>query len=196
WWSDDLAFAALDATGLGSSGSTIRLHRTAIVGTLRQTRLAHDRASRCDQHSILRGNGAKDPLVAIQWLPHDFVHTVVHHSRRIRHRARVLIACPNFAARFVARGRFRGRSGWNIDFRLLRHRLFSYGSIDVVITMFRRIVALIIATLTWATTALGAVPIIVQTPTHQRAAVQLCSGASEKLRNGDVTGAKRNVDAA
>jgi len=62
--------------------------------------------------------------------------------------------------------------------------------------MFRRIVALIIATLTWATTALGAVPIIVQTPTHQRAAVQLCSGASEKLRNGDVTGAKRNVDAA
>jgi Tfp pilus assembly protein PilF len=62
--------------------------------------------------------------------------------------------------------------------------------------MFRRIVALIIATLTLATTARASVPIIIQTPTHQRAAVQLCSHASEQLSNGDVAGAKRNVDAA
>jgi Tfp pilus assembly protein PilF len=62
--------------------------------------------------------------------------------------------------------------------------------------MFQRIVAIIIATLTWAATARGAVPIIIATPSHQRAAVQLCSHASEQLRNGDIAGAKRNVDAA
>src|SRR6266566_7972302 len=66
---------------------------------------AHDRAYRCDQHSILRGNGAKDPLVAIQWLPHDFVHAVVHHSRRIWDRARVGVSRANLAARFVVYGR-------------------------------------------------------------------------------------------
>jgi len=62
--------------------------------------------------------------------------------------------------------------------------------------MFRRIVALIIATLTLATTARASVPIIVQTPGHLRTAVQLCSHASEQLSNGDVAGAKRNVDRA
>jgi len=34
-------------------------------GTLRQTRFAHDRASRCDQYPLLRRDGAKDSLVAI-----------------------------------------------------------------------------------------------------------------------------------
>jgi tetratricopeptide (TPR) repeat protein len=40
------------------------------------------------------------------------------------------------------------------------------------------------------------VPIIVTGPTHQRAAVRLCSKASDQLRNGDIGGAKRDVDAA
>src|SRR5206468_11126553 len=130
WWSDDLAFAALDATGLGSSGSTIRLHRTAIVGTLRQTRLAHDRASRCDQHSILRGNGAKDPLVAIQWLPHDFVYAVVHHSRRIWDRADFCIACPDVAAQFMAHVHHCWFPWRILHLRLLRDCIFSDRSVD------------------------------------------------------------------
>ena len=33
---------------VGSRGGAIRLHRTPVVGTLRQTRFAHDRASRRD----------------------------------------------------------------------------------------------------------------------------------------------------
>jgi Tfp pilus assembly protein PilF len=40
------------------------------------------------------------------------------------------------------------------------------------------------------------VPIIVNTPAHKRAAMQLCTNASDQLRNGDVAGAKRNVDRA
>ena len=42
----------------------------------------------------------------------------------------------------------------------------------------------------------GSVPIIVNTPAHQRAVMKLCSDASDQLRNGDVAGAKRNVDVA
>src|SRR6266567_2809175 len=59
-----------------------------------------------------------------------------------------------------------------------------------------RIFALFIAIVTGATVAHGNVPIIVNTPSHQRAAMDLCSKASEQLRNGDIAGAKRNVDAA
>jgi Tfp pilus assembly protein PilF len=33
-------------------------------------------------------------------------------------------------------------------------------------------------------------------PAHQRAVMNLCSDASNQLRNGDVAGAKRNIDAA
>src|SRR4029078_29957 len=37
---------------------------------------------------------------------------------------------------------------------------------------------------------------IVNTPAHQRAVMNLCSDASHQLANGDVAGAKRNIDAA
>jgi tetratricopeptide (TPR) repeat protein len=40
------------------------------------------------------------------------------------------------------------------------------------------------------------VPIIVTGPAHLRTAVRLCGKASEQLRNGDIAGAKQNVDAA
>ena len=73
---NDLAIAALDALGLGSCGSAIRIYRTAVVRPLRQGWFAHDRATRRDQYSVLRGDGAQDSLVAIQRLPHDFVYAV------------------------------------------------------------------------------------------------------------------------
>jgi len=98
---------------------------------------AHDRAYRCDQHSILRGNGAPDSLVAIQRLPHDFVHAVVHYSRRIRYRARVHIARSNLAARFSPHGHY-CRNRWrHINLRLLRCCLFYYRPIDQVDQMPR-----------------------------------------------------------
>jgi tetratricopeptide (TPR) repeat protein len=59
-----------------------------------------------------------------------------------------------------------------------------------------RIVTFFIAIVSWATVANGSVPIIVNTPGHQRAVMDLCSKASHQLKNGDVSGAKRNVDAA
>ena len=40
------------------------------------------------------------------------------------------------------------------------------------------------------------VPIIVTAPAHLRTAVRLCGKASEQLRNGNIAGAKQNVDAA
>ena len=49
-WPDDLAIAGVDAAGVGDRGGAIRLYWTPVVGTLRQTRFAHDRASRRDQH--------------------------------------------------------------------------------------------------------------------------------------------------
>jgi Tfp pilus assembly protein PilF len=57
-----------------------------------------------------------------------------------------------------------------------------------------RVFALFIAILICATVARGNVPIIVNTPAHQRAVMKLCSDASDQLRNGDIAGAKRNVD--
>jgi len=66
----------------------------------------------------------------------------------------------------------------------------------VALTMFRKVIALVIVTLALPTIARGSVPIIVNTPGHLRAAMDLCSKASDQLRNGDVAGAKRNVDAA
>jgi len=59
-----------------------------------------------------------------------------------------------------------------------------------------RAIALFTAIITWLTAVYGSVPIIVNTPRHQRAAMNLCSDASHQLRNGDVASAKRNVDAA
>jgi Tfp pilus assembly protein PilF len=59
-----------------------------------------------------------------------------------------------------------------------------------------RAIALFIAVIAWVTSVHGSVPIIVNTPAHQRAVVKLCSDASDQLRKGDIAGAKRNVDAA
>jgi tetratricopeptide (TPR) repeat protein len=61
---------------------------------------------------------------------------------------------------------------------------------------FVRIVAFLVAIFSWASLAHGSVPIIVNTPSHQRAVMDLCSKASEQLKNGDVAGAKHNVDRA
>ena len=59
-----------------------------------------------------------------------------------------------------------------------------------------RAFACFIAIITSLTSVHGTVPIIVTGPAHQRAAVRLCSKASDQLRNGDIEGAKRDVDAA
>ena len=59
-----------------------------------------------------------------------------------------------------------------------------------------RIIVLLIAVIASMTAVHGSVPIIVNTPAHQRAVMKLCSNASDQLRNGDVAGAKRNVDVA
>jgi tetratricopeptide (TPR) repeat protein len=62
--------------------------------------------------------------------------------------------------------------------------------------MSTRLISLLIAVIPSITAVHGSVPIIVNTPTHQRAVMNLCSDASEQLKNGDVAGAKRNVDEA
>src|SRR5437762_9739046 len=59
-----------------------------------------------------------------------------------------------------------------------------------------RIIVLLIAVIASMTAVHGSVPIIVNTPAHQRTMMRLCSDASHQLRDGDVAGAKRNVDAA
>jgi tetratricopeptide (TPR) repeat protein len=61
---------------------------------------------------------------------------------------------------------------------------------------YARAISLFVAIITWLTAVDGSVPIIVNTPAHQRAVMKLCSDASHQLRIGDVAGAKRNVDAA
>ena len=63
-----------------------------------KTGLLNTRIARRHQHSVLRRNGAPNSLVAIQRLPNDFVHAVVHHRRRIWHCSRVRIAGANPAA--------------------------------------------------------------------------------------------------
>jgi Tfp pilus assembly protein PilF len=60
----------------------------------------------------------------------------------------------------------------------------------------RRVSHLLIAIFLGAAVTDANVPIIVNTPTHKRAAMQLCTNAADQLRNGDVAGAKRNVDRA
>src|SRR6266487_907427 len=130
--SDDLAIAAVDAAGLGSRGGAIRIHRPAIMGAFWQGRLANDRTARRNQYSVLRRDGAENSLVAIQWLPHDFVYAVVHHSRRVRDCARLRVARANTATRFVAPGCYRWNSRWIIDLCLLRRGVLGYGSIGRV----------------------------------------------------------------
>jgi tetratricopeptide (TPR) repeat protein len=85
----------------------------------------------------------------------------------------------------------------NINFRLLGGSVSDYRPTHQAGLMsFVRIVALFIAIVTGATVAHGNVPIIVNTPGHQRAVMNLCSKASHQLRDGDIAGAKHNVDAA
>ena len=56
--------------------------------------------------------------------------------------------------------------------------------------------ALFIAILTSVMVVRGSVPIIVDTPPRLRAAMKLVTDAQDQLRNGNLAGAKRNVDAA
>ncbi|PWT83309.1 MAG: hypothetical protein C5B58_06755 [Acidobacteria bacterium] len=61
---------------------------------------------------------------------------------------------------------------------------------------FTRATLLFTAIITWLTAAYGSVPIIVTTPPHKRAVMNLCRDASHQLENGDVAGAKLSIDAA
>ena len=59
-----------------------------------------------------------------------------------------------------------------------------------------RVLAFFTAIIMSLTIVQANVPIIVTGPAHLRTAVKLCSKASDQLRNGDIAGAKRNLDAA
>ena len=56
--------------------------------------------------------------------------------------------------------------------------------------------ALFIVILTSVTVVRGSVPIIVNPPARLRAAMKLVTDAQDQLKNGNLAGAKRNVDAA
>jgi len=60
----------------------------------------------------------------------------------------------------------------------------------------RRVFALFIAVLSCVTVTRGSVPIIVEHGAGKQTVMKLCSDASHQLNNGDVEGAKRNVDRA
>ena len=57
------------------------------------------------------------------------------------------------------------------------------------------VVALFVVTVTSTTFVRGSVPIVVATPQRLQAAMKLVTDAQNLLENGDVAGAKRNVDA-
>jgi Tfp pilus assembly protein PilF len=59
-----------------------------------------------------------------------------------------------------------------------------------------RAILLFIAIIAWVTPAHANVPIIVETGAGRQKVMKLCSDASDQLRNGDIAGAKRNVDEA
>lgn len=59
-----------------------------------------------------------------------------------------------------------------------------------------RSISLLTAIITWVTAAQGSVPIIVSAGAGKRAAGNLCNKAENQLKDGDVAGAKRSVDAA
>jgi tetratricopeptide (TPR) repeat protein len=61
---------------------------------------------------------------------------------------------------------------------------------------FMRALAFFTAIIMSLTAVPANVPIIVTGPAHLRTAVRLCGKASDQLRNGDIAGAKQNVDAA
>jgi Tfp pilus assembly protein PilF len=56
--------------------------------------------------------------------------------------------------------------------------------------------ALLFAIFTLPTVVRGSVPIIVSTPQRLQAAMKLVTDAQDRLKNGDVAGAKRDVEAA
>ena len=58
-----------------------------------------------------------------------------------------------------------------------------------------KVFTLCVAILSVATVICASVPIIVATPGRMRAAMKLVTDAQDQLQNGDVAGAKRNVDA-
>ena len=58
-----------------------------------------------------------------------------------------------------------------------------------------KVFALSVAILSVATVMRASVPIIVATPGRMRAEMKLVTDAQDQLQNGDVIGAKRNVDA-
>ena len=62
--------------------------------------------------------------------------------------------------------------------------------------LFVRFLVLLTAILNGATVVCGSVPIVVDTGAGKMAVMKLCSDASKQLNNGDVAGAKRNVDRA
>jgi tetratricopeptide (TPR) repeat protein len=62
--------------------------------------------------------------------------------------------------------------------------------------MSLRTTSLLVAIIASVMAVYGSIPIIVNTPPHQRAVMKLCSDASHQLKNGDIAGAKRNIDAA
>ena len=107
----------------------------------------------------------------------------------------VRIAAAKFAARLSPHGNFRRHRWRNIDFRLLRCRVFYYRPIKQLGQMagfFAVFIAIIVCT----TVTQANVPIIVQHGAGKQTVMKLCADASEQLRNGDVAGAKRNVDRA
>src|SRR5881296_2721912 len=59
-----------------------------------------------------------------------------------------------------------------------------------------KVFVLSVAILSAATVMRASVPIIVATPGRMRAAMKLVTDAQDQLQNGDIAGAKRNVDAA
>ncbi len=58
-----------------------------------------------------------------------------------------------------------------------------------------KVFALSVAILSVATVIRANVPVIVATPGRMRADMKLVTDAQDQLKNGDVIGAKRNVDA-
>ncbi len=59
-----------------------------------------------------------------------------------------------------------------------------------------RAILLLIAIITWATAIDASVPIVVGYGKGRRAVMNLCTDAEDRLKNGDIAGAKRNLDAA
>src|ERR1700722_11048371 len=80
---DDLALSSVDAVCVGGGGSAVRVSRAAAAGAVRRVGARGDRAAGGREYSVLRGDGAADSLVAVQWVPDDLGNTVLHYCRGI-----------------------------------------------------------------------------------------------------------------